>query len=711
MSMGLRYKGGFYSVGQIAYDILVYQDGYVGDVSPVALCDTPVTIEWPETDKLEPVQSGKATLRLYSDTDRQFIDLYTVKAGSVRMDVFREGSLYWSGTLDPELYEEPFAYRDNYRVELVFSDLAVLDRVKYPGKGFVTVRDIVDNALSVSGINYRFVEERVSTGIDESSVGTLTTDVCLLSDNFYDEDGEPMSWREVLDETLRVFSLRLIQKDGKVWLYDLNALSALSPARIEWAGDDSTYSVDKVYNNVTVRFSPYHHSDLLDATVERGDVTGGDEYGVRVSQDLSSRLEGFKVRLSDTGKGMEIGKTLETSTGFVNPRYFAITPIFSGNEEAGVAYTVKIDHTGQSGGNYTSYLSEASPLMPLRNTLLLRAPDKPYIANVTTGHGYKLRVSLEMMADVRYNPYETDNETGDQERMKDWCNFSYVPFRLILRDGSGNAISHYENKGVYALRGKGAYNYSLAKWVSGEGSWGDAYLAYYNLDDRKSDTGLSGWQTNKQCIGYYRDGLPKVFHKRGNGEFIDLPPEGGWLDLQIGKGLLTYDYKSDTEWQTKTDIYWRIRWLLFKSLRISLTDSNYQDIKAEDVEITAWLNKEAREELKIDTVIGCMDRPSPTALGQVFMATTKAVRNHFYRAGTSATLERLLIGTVYTNYADRHTVLGGTVDMLHDFCVYTDDNEPGIYLLLSESQDLREGTSEIKMARFEADNYEGLEYK
>ena len=87
MSMGLRYKGGFHSLNQVLYEIEIYQEGYSGQVSDIAFCEDPLEIEWPETDKLEPVQSSNATLQLYSDNDRQFIDLYTIKAGSIRMDV------------------------------------------------------------------------------------------------------------------------------------------------------------------------------------------------------------------------------------------------------------------------------------------------------------------------------------------------------------------------------------------------------------------------------------------------------------------------------------------------------------------------------------------------------------------------------------------------------------------------------------------------
>ena len=143
MSMNLRYQGGFYSYSNVLYEVRIFQEGYAGAVTDVAFTDEPLTIEWQETDKLEPVQSGSAKLQLYSDNDRQFVDLYTVKAGSIRLDVYREGNLYWSGTLDPELYEEPFAYLKDYGVELTFSDLAILDRLSFSGEGLKTLREII----------------------------------------------------------------------------------------------------------------------------------------------------------------------------------------------------------------------------------------------------------------------------------------------------------------------------------------------------------------------------------------------------------------------------------------------------------------------------------------------------------------------------------------------------------------------------------------
>ena len=112
----------------------------------------------------------------------------------------------------------------------------------------------------------------------------------------------------------------------------------------------------------------------------------------------------------------------------------------------------------------------------------------------------------------------------------------------------------------------------------------------------------------------------------------------------------------------------------------------------------------------MDTKLGSLDKASPTALGQYFATSNYAALSRFRRAGVTDRLEKLLCGTVYSNYAGRNTTLSGTVSVLHGFGIYSEANEPGTFVLASETQDLRSDTSEITMTRFEADNYEGIEY-
>lgn len=274
MAKGIRYTGEFMSIAGSRYRAEIWQEGFTG--KPVELTfpyETPVSIEWAEVDKLEPVMSSAATLMVVSETDRQFVNLYTTQAGSTRLDIYRNNKLYWSGMLDPEIYEEPFSRERDYEVSLTFSDFALLDRIAFEQTGTnnrqrIKLRTVLDMAVKQSGINtgadwQTFLSTTTSAG------ASLLDGVYVSEDNFFDEDGEPMTLREVLEGVLRPFGLQMVQKDGRINLYDLHALSeGLQPRRVRWCLADSALGVDKTYNNCELTYSPYMSNNLVEASIE-----------------------------------------------------------------------------------------------------------------------------------------------------------------------------------------------------------------------------------------------------------------------------------------------------------------------------------------------------------------------------------------------------------------------------------------------------------
>jgi hypothetical protein len=702
MSMNLRYKGGFYSLAGVEWDVEIYQESEVAfEVQEIALAENPLEIEWSETDKLEPVQTSKAVLSLYSDTDRQFVDLYTVVAGSVRLDVYRNGQLYWSGTLDPELYEEPFSYLDNYSVSLTFSDLAILERSNWTQKGFITFRGILQSAVTASGINISAIEQYISTQLSAGNTADILGALSFLGENFFDEDDTPMSMMEVVTEVLRPFSLRIIQKLGKLFIYDLNSVyTSINPSPVDWDSDDAAFSIDAVYNNVKVLFSPYEKTEMIRASVDKESVPTTTSYLVRTDYTRSGSTlvspEGFNVALSETGEGVTKGEGL---------KFFRFTPIYSGEEKAGVAWTF---NTIFSNYIYTQLIQAAATPWGSPG-LAFEIPEQAYLADVgNTARGkFKIKLNLELLFDVRYNPYEQaarENEEGDWEDLNDWANISYVPIILNLCDEVGNVLYHWDNRSAY---NSSSYDTTgKQSWRAGAGAWGDAYLCYYDPANRKSSTGLGGWKGNRQMIGYWRDGLPAIFTKRGEGDIIDLPPVAGWLQLQVGTGVACFDYQR----KPALEIYPKTRWVMYGDAGVTLTDQYGNTIEKKDIEHSAWLNRNAKEGLEINTFVGTLKEVSPAALGQAFLTTARTAVGTFYRAGRQDLLERLLIGTVYSNYADRHVVLSGTAEILPDFGIYSDRNETGRFLLVSERQRPRDDESTIKMVDFSNDNYEGIEY-
>ena len=276
----LRYYSEFISRENTPYRIEIWQEADTAYIPRrVTLAGDPVEIEWSETDKMEPVCGSSATLNLISMSDREFADLYTVEPCAIRLDILRSGELYWSGTLDTELFEEPYSYRNRYITSITFSDFGVLDRLDWQEHGIKTISEILDICLEFAGFNHGEIEKHISTKLNEGYTGDLLADCSIIGDNFFDEDGEPSSVREVLEEVLRPFALRIKQKSGRLHLYDINGIYDNDPSVIVWNGTDATLGVEPVYNNVTITFSPYSSATLIDGSLDPEEVARfHDEY-------------------------------------------------------------------------------------------------------------------------------------------------------------------------------------------------------------------------------------------------------------------------------------------------------------------------------------------------------------------------------------------------------------------------------------------------
>ncbi len=717
--MYLMYYREFRSQDEVSYRVEIL----TADSSMVARevqmpADSPVVIEWQETDsKLEPVQGSRLELKLLSESDREFTDLYRVEAGAVRCDIYREGSRYWSGTLDTEFYEEPYATKYGYEVSLTFSDFAILERKKWNKTGKVTMMEVLRNCIEASGINI--------TGYHTINISTKPSayedwnmnNLWLTCDNFYDEDGEALSLLEVLEGVLRPFGLRIIQKGGHVRVYDLNAASRIEREDIYWKSTDQTLGTDKTYNDVTVRFSPYAEATIVDGSVEYDDIFDGTMGDILYYTDYSGEnIEGFRI----DRKGDDGSRKIRLPELSSNQRaeFFCITAEYSGSDDAGVAWQFK----GTLGNYRDDYMvgsqSQVFGQVYVNGEVYNGTGIDDRVCIIKTGAGYisdigsyyrdryRLRIDLSLLADVRYNPFEPSsdaNESGNWDRLQNWCNFAYIPVMLRLKDASGNVLYHYENDAVMQ---SSSYKQEGAGWVAGDGKWGCMWLAYYDWSDRKSKSGLGGWQQNKQIIGYYRGGLPALFEKRGNGEFIALPPAGGWLELSIGRGLHQFDYEREEK-----DIQSRLRWLMYKDPKITVVKHNGRDVELEDIEDVAWINADAKDNLEIETIIGTLGKGYvPSSRGLVTDETGEAYST-FYRAGVTDRLERLLIGTAYSQYAGRKAVLSGTARLIPGRFTMTDASTDGMFLIVQETQNLYEGTSEVKMVEISPDDYRGIEYK
>lgn len=711
----LRYYSGFYSRDNIPYRIEIWQDAEAAfDPERITLAADPVEIEWAEVDKLEPVHSSSATLNMVSLSDRCFADLYTVAPGTIRLDILRNGALYWSGTLDTELFEEPYSYKDRYITTVTFSDFAVLDRMDWQDRGVKTMSEVLETCLAAAGFNRGVLEKRISTGLAEGYTGDLFDDCSLMCDNFFDEDEEPSSIREVLDEMLRPFALRLKQKNGKLLLYDMNGIYDTASTAVQWRGTDAEIGVEPVYNKVTITFSPYASATLFDGTLDPDDIltdqadVAGEEM---VYTDRTLNTEGFRFTYGASG-ARRLGKLELTDAG---GRPFRIDPEYSGSNAAGVmwGYRTGTDWHGARPqnpveGDYGTY-----PTMDTCHKMITLPKVRVLSNHDANGRRYRMRVTLSVLFDVRYNPFEPasrKNEEGNWDDFANWVNYGYIPVRILLYDDAGKARYYYDN---HMVRWNEDPTYGGTWKMMAESTQEDiqiSWLSFYDLSNREGNTGFGGWQENKRALGYYSGKLTDSYIKAPTGELLPSLPISGYIEVMIYSGVWRRDNNDNYPFPHKV---WTIsRWLLYKDPKIEIVKDNGRDIEEEDIEVSAWINRQAKEGLDISTIIGTSQVLVPSGRGYILKTSDLSILQTFHRASVTDSLERLLAGTVYSNYARRMSTLNGTVALIPSAEVLSDvSSDNAKYMLLSEVQNLAAETSEIKMAEIAPDSYEGIEYE
>lgn len=675
--------------------------------------ESPLTIEWDADSKRETIQGSTATLTVISPGDRTYIDLYTTVAGSVQLRVYRDGALFWSGTLDTEHYEEPFSAAKDYDVPFTFTDFGILDRLKYELQGVQSIHSVLLNTISRCNMYQTSYARYISTKMGSTTV-TLA-DIFIDSDNFTDEDGEAMSLKEALEGLLLPLDLHLRQWKGVIRVFDNQTAATTTPGVVTWVGEDQVLGVDEVYNSVKVTFSPYVSGELL-----KDDI-----YSSKMNVDTTLQNLSYDIATA-TSNGMTyayhtwyvnnleenkrdgvwdydlVGFTLfllrsesPTVDRGISYNGSILTPVHMeclGNgatTDALLRYCRKNYHVKPSNpsgyGSQWSYQQYPVSFSPIMTMPRVSIPKRP-----ATGT-YYLRMVLPLILSAAYNPFTTEcqSEAENVKKLTIRAAYVLVPIRLRLYNASGEVVYHYENDNV-RTDVTPTVGYTQGKWVTGDyantvgNTKSNAWISYYALSDRESTNGIDGgWVENRQFCNLSRKESFESFKNLDAGQYCVLPPVAGSLQVEILDGVYIYDCGKrafDTELlgptvTTTRELYGLITWHAYKAPTLDMvrySGGKTLDVDANDIEYLGILDEDAREELSIDTVCGTAVQAIPGARG-VYLDTAGNQLASLTRSGRTETAEQLLIGTMHSHYATRHAKLNGTMQLDLDYLpVYKD---------------------------------------
>lgn len=765
----LRAIGEFVSIAGVRWRVELWKEGYTGTAQEMSFPgDEPLVITWDENERLAPVEGSTATLQLISESDRQYIDLYSIERTHVRLDVYREDNLYWQGTLDSEFYEEPYEALQGYVVSLTFSDFGVLADVDYDLIGVQTIEDVVKHGLELAGLTIGIDQTKLRSGLEDGTRATLDT-LRVRSDNYYDEDGEATKYREVLESLLQPLASKIRQRGGKILAYDLNGLYVDSKLKgvdeLQWDGETQTLSMAEVAQKIKVNFSPYGNSELLIDELEYTAKTSPNvrnkkstnpndpEYGeyytfyndytsqiTSTIENYAGEYESFNVFVSATdGKGL----------AYINPEaaYAQIVPIFGNAEErACVAWRLMV---GQ--GDMSKDLTKTEVRHLWRpaitesrgsNKVILRTK-RAYVAGYTPTESNEvpryLRLTLPLLMDARYNPFDNKSDNLGNERDHDYyvkvrTGYVFVPVKVTIYDApeGGNAICHYDNSAV-ASKSSGKYA-GNGEWIAGEGAVGDMWLEYYNTSDLKEDCGIRGWTQNRALIGRVEVGagrpsgggraryseLTEREKQIDDGEYISYPTQGGWIEITVYEGYRAYDYDEEatfdeaSKYWDKSDTPYRayIRWLMYGAPTMELVrgNGNIEQEEVDDIEYSGWITRMAKEELSINTTYGTVDPASPAARGAIIKGDGTLLKK-LTRAGVTDIPERLLIGTAISQYGERRLKFSGDATIQPGKVLACHERLQGdtLFWIAGERQNIITDVSEVTIIELAEEAYAPIE--
>ena len=768
MAKYVRYAGEFLSRSGITWRVEILQEADQAFASVGVLtfeAEEPLVIEWKKTDKEEVLCGSTATIRVESPGDRTYEDLYSIEVGKIRMDVYRAGNLYWSGALDPEFYEEPYERAYKYPVSFTFSDFGILDRLKYNLAGMQSLYAILTDALGRSTINYTSIDQSLISSYLDSAKLTLGA-LRVRSDNFYDEDGEATTLKETLDGILLPLGLRLVQRNGRIWVYDLNGLYTLAQqAQIGWNGASQTMGTDKVANNVKITWNTYAQggnqapTDCWTQDVDKNLINinsletqsyhGSQYISFHYSTDLHDWIDatdaGFTLWLNSQGKNAEIGPNSLA-------KFFKIVEQNDGTESEGIAvyyvscrgYAVGNDNNGAAQIQYRGNLDGQLPgkLSSCGKKLFKSA--EVWLPPVDNASDLLLRVGLNALIDCRFNPFEqaavlvkgikpgwfTPGVEGVEQDQ--WQNawkssgtFVYIPVTIKFKPDGSNTVYVWDNRDVVARNVDSnpvtTLSQTYGSWKvyrpnddENPPIWG--YLCWYNPDDRLNDCGVLGWKKNHPALNPHNKNVTTILRKAEDGQYIPYPATTGggklWLEVR-GQGWIISDDGTTLPPDTvlnPNDLWNKTWWALFQLPEFEIMNRQQFDaaINTDDVEYQAEINAAAKESITLDTICGTHKDGVPTARGAYFLASNGKQLKQLTRAGRTTQAEELLIGTLYSQYAQHRTVLSGEADLpAGGLKAFTEQNQDGKrFLMQGEVLDAITDTSDVTLVELRPDEYD-----
>lgn len=281
----MKYIGFFYDTNKVRYQVMIDNkdektiDGY----SELLFAPNPFVVEYETDDLYKPYKCSRATINLL-DYHNLLFDLEGKKNIPVTLHRINtktdENDLVWCGVLSNDVLTQDF---NEEVTNLSLTAVDYISLLKYKPykrlsyfKGIVTFRDLIVKAFeSIDELTTLFVHNTLEyihiQSEDFNKNRPLVQNLSFFEDNFFNEDGEPVTILEALESVLKALNFTLIAQGDKMYILDYKALGNGFTEFLEYYKGDGgieLYSLD-LSNTINLNPSLFAGTDTT-ITKEQG---------------------------------------------------------------------------------------------------------------------------------------------------------------------------------------------------------------------------------------------------------------------------------------------------------------------------------------------------------------------------------------------------------------------------------------------------------
>lgn len=250
MAYAIKYRTSYNRRSGNRTTIDILENGYTGGtITNLIAGATPLIIKTTgDVNNLFNPSNGSGTDINILSQPLTLLDIFTVDPQKYIVKIYDGNSgsdLVWQGFINTGIYKESYSYSGLTPITLSCNDgMTVLENIPYyinsstPYTGFTNVATVMGNIFSKLGLSFTTIRMSNDLLIADYSRNPFLY-LTVNNENFYDEQGEPMDCRKVLNSIFQPLSLVMTLRGETIYLVD--------PINLHTTSKGYTYGTSPVY--------------------------------------------------------------------------------------------------------------------------------------------------------------------------------------------------------------------------------------------------------------------------------------------------------------------------------------------------------------------------------------------------------------------------------------------------------------------------------